>query len=183
MQNIRKEIVDNFSDLFDHDEMDHINDLQISIFKNDFHELSIEKVSDLFRNGPKRPCYYLLHELEYLPDQTRDAIRYCGDYLDQLAKQCSKDLHGIKKLLVPFGPVVKSIESIIGKQLCDKLLSYNKLFYTEAKHNFEVENRDHLFSPEEVVFCCFVTRKLADRILEKSPTARLYNESKLIGEW
>ncbi len=42
-------------------------------------------------NRPKRPIYYLNFELTHLPHITRDAIRYSGDYIDQLIKYCASE--------------------------------------------------------------------------------------------
>jgi len=179
IKNIRDEILESFEDLFTNDEMVSIYHICVAIKEENKREKTIQKIQDLFRNGPKRPVYYLIYELTFLPDQTRDVVRYCGDYLDQLAKMCVKELGLIKFLHAPFGIVIDNIKNIIKKELQQKLKLFNQIFYTEAKHNFEVYDRDHLFSPEEVVFCCFITRKLADAILAKSFLARLYNEDKI----
>lgn len=179
IDNIRDEILENFVDLFTNDEMVSIYHICAALKEYNKRERAIQQIQDLFKIGPKRPVYYLVYELKFLPDQTRDIVRYCGDYLDQLAKMCAKEL-GLKAFFrAPFGPVVSKIGNLIGEKWQQKLKLFNQLFYTEAKHNFEVHEQDHLFLPEEVVFCCFITRKLADAILEKSPTARLYNEDKI----
>lgn len=47
---------------------------------------AIQALQKLIGTKPKRPLYYLNHEIEYLPEETRDVVRYAGDYIDQLMK-------------------------------------------------------------------------------------------------
>ena len=47
-----------------------------------------------------------------------------------------------------------------------------------AKHDWDVGDRPHLFSVQESVLICFITKRLAEQIVSMSDEAKIYNEEK-----
>ena len=127
---------------------------------------------------PKRPIYYANFELHGLPFRTRDAVRYIGDYIDNLIKCVAvevfeNDSYGQKSLGINLHKLNKKIPDILHSEL----LRYNNLIYTPAKHDFNVpENRKHRFTSKEVVFIYYISLKLKEKIIEISTQAKEYSE-------
>ena len=143
-----------------------------------------QEATDLLRayigTKPKRPIYYLHHELQFLPNQTRGAMRYLGDYIDHLIKYTAQDLVNPIKRFLSLGQNTKVLKGKIPDNLYHNLVEYNKLLYVPAKHEFNTRGNDHLFSCREIVYTCFITLKLAERIKAISHTAKDYSENKLL---
>jgi len=128
---------------------------------------------------PKRPLYYCCHELGHLPHWTREAVRYYGDYIDQLIKHLAAEkLNKPKCLTVSLGGNLRTLKGTLPEPLYTYLEVYNNLIYTPAKHVFSVKNRSHLFTSKEVVFICYITLKLKDEIIKVSQAAKDYSEQK-----
>jgi hypothetical protein len=133
-----------------------------------------QKVGDT----PKRPIYYANFELNGLPVRTRDAVRYVGDYIDQLVKCLAVDLfndpsYGQKSL----GINANKLRGKIPEDLHSQLTKYNNQIYTPAKHEFEIKKgRKHLFTSKEVVYIYYISLKLKDRITRLSKTASDYSQ-------
>jgi hypothetical protein len=127
---------------------------------------------------PKRPVYYANFELNGLPVRTRDAVRYIGDYIDQLVKCLAVDLfndpsYGQKSL----GINANKLRGKIPEDLQSQLMRYNNQIYTPAKHEFKLkEGRKHLFTSKEVVYIYYFSLKLKDRIIDISTTASDYSQ-------
>lgn len=117
-----------------------------------------------FGTRPKRPLYYLHHELQFLPNQTRGAMRYLGDYIDLLIKEATQKLVSPMKWLLSLGQNTKALKGKIPDELRQNLVEYNRLLYVPAKHVFDTKGNDHLFSCREIVYTCFITLKLARQI-------------------
>ena len=125
---------------------------------------------------PKRPVYYLSHELEFLPRWTREALRILGDFIDMLTKAAVFEKEGMNDVFrISFGPAIKrfSVYYQSEKQLTDWLNRYNRFLYRAAKHDFQLPSgrTEHRFTSREVVICLFVTKDLADKITSLSATA------------
>ncbi len=137
---------------------------------------AIHKLRSLVRPPPRRPLWYVQHELLHLPSWTRDSIRYLGDYIDLLVKAMAFELTGDRNSLrhslgINLWILGRNKYSI-PSDLVDKLKRYNSFLYQPGKHDFDVPfDIDHRFSPKEVVFTVFITRKLADEIKHVSPLA------------
>jgi len=129
---------------------------------------------------PKRPLYYLNYELTLLPDQTRDIVRYAGDYVDHLIKHYAHErTRFFKKFCshsLSLGTNIKNIKKLLGPELYNILYRYNKLIYVPAKHDFGVGNRPHLFSVKEAVIVCYITVNLAKKIINLSKEAEAYSK-------
>jgi len=129
---------------------------------------------------PKRPIYYANFELNYLPYRTRDAVRYAGDYIDQLVKCLAVEIlsdpsYGQKSL----GVNLQKLYNKIPELLHSELNRYNNWIYVPAKHEFNVkEGRKHLFTSKEVVYIYYITLKLKEKIVEISKEAKDYSEEK-----
>jgi len=125
---------------------------------------------------PKRPVYYLAHELEFLPRWTREALRILGDFIDMLTKAAVYEKEGKRDIFrTSFGPAVKKFKTFYPqeKQLTEWLDRYNRFLYRDAKHDFRLPTgrTEHRFTSREVVLCVFVTKDLANRITALSATA------------
>ena len=139
-----------------------------------------KELKQVMHFGPKRPMYYLQRELSDLPRWTRDAMRYLGDYVDHLVKfysaeLCNNDAYKKRSL----GINLNAIGHKIPDNLYSILHKYNKLLYVPAKHDMVVINRRHRFTCKEVVYACFMTKRISEIIVKLSKAAKLYSEDKL----
>ena len=140
-------------------------------------ENAILKLRNMIGFKPKRPMFYLNHDLRFLPRVTRSPMRDLGDYIDHLIKHLASDkLKDEKKLSVSLGSNLRELKGIIPESLRQKLIKYNDLLYTPAKHDFDVKARRHRFTGKEVVFSCFMTLKLGKEIIPLSEDAKGYAE-------
>jgi hypothetical protein len=141
-------------------------------------ELARNILMKLVSPRPKRPLFYLRHHLNYLPHWTRDPILHMGSYVDVLVKEMAFELSGDRNCLRwPLGKNLNRIKSLISPELYDRLSRYNKFLYVPAKHDFEVPpEREHRFTPREVVLAIFVGMKLASEIKNISKMALEYSE-------
>lgn len=125
---------------------------------------------------PKRPIYYLAHELEFLPHWTREALRILGDFIDMLTKAAVFEKESKDDIFrTSFGPAISRFSKYYPqeKQLIDLLTRYNRFLYRDAKHDFQLPGgrKEHRFTSREVVLTLFITKELADRIVAISATA------------
>lgn len=134
---------------------------------------------------PKRPIYYItLQYLPYLPNHTREIMRYLGDYIDGLVKYTACDLLDNKKYLSKsLGTNLHNLKEKLPQDLIDKLFRYNEVIYVPAKHDFKVVNRKHRFSCREVVFACIITVSLADKLKSFSHLAQQFANDTLPKEY
>ncbi len=141
---------------------------------------AIGKIQAKVGDRPKRPLYYCVHELGFLPRWTRNTVRYLGDYLDHLIKYYSVEkLRDKKHEFKSLGTNLNNIKGSMPEKLHSHLEKYNKVVYVPAKHNFKVKDRKHLFTSKEVVLICFITMELAKEIIELSDLAKEYSEDKI----
>jgi len=137
-------------------------------------------LQDLIGTKPKRPVYYLNNEIRHLPEETRDVIRYAGDYIDQLIKHFAHEKGRWRFLAYhsSLGPNLKRLNKVLPEKLLSVLAKYNNFIYVQAKHKWDVGSRPHLFSSKDAVFVCFITKKLAEQIIAISSEAKMYSENK-----
>lgn len=168
-------------DILDPSEIDEAEEISLDITSSKSkRDYAITRLQAMTGVKPKRPLYYCHHELEHLPHWTRDAVRYIGDYIDQLIKYLASEVldnpeNQTKSLGVNLGKLGKKLP----EQLHHNLVRYNKLIYVPAKHEFSVKHRRHLFTSKEVVFIYFISLKLKNDILKLSKDAKKYSEEKL----
>lgn len=127
------------------------------------------RLMEIVAPPPKRPLYYLKHEICFLPRWTRDTIRYCGDYIDLLVKEMTYEFTGDSRVreysLGRNLRILKPRNHGIPSELIDKLKRYNSFLYRPGKHDFILpRGRGHRFTSKEAVLTAFVTMKLADEI-------------------
>ncbi len=137
-------------------------------------KIAINKLRILIGRRPKRPLYYLDHELQFLPRWTRNSIKFLGDYLDNLIKYVALEYLGLKAK--PLGVNLSSLKNKLPAKLHNELTEYNELIYVPAKHDFNVKNRRHRFTSKEVVYTAYITIVLAEQIKEISKSALLYSQ-------
>jgi len=135
---------------------------------------AIRTLRSLIRPPPSRPLYYLGNEMKRLPGNTRNCIRYLGDYLDLLTKEMTFEFLGGNARKTSLGRNAKALEKVSQLQeLAHKLQTYAEVIYTPGKHDFSLPpGRRHRFTSAEVVYATCVTVKLADRIKSVSEFAR-----------
>ncbi len=129
---------------------------------------------------PKRPVYYLNYEVGGLPENTRDVVRYTGDYIDQLIKNYSYEKGNFhilryRALKLSLGSNLKKLSKDIPKDILDSLTAFNEILYVPAKHVFDVGDRPHLFTAR--VYSCFLMKKFAKQIIPLSIEAKKYSEN------
>jgi len=147
----------------------------------------------LVRPPPKRPLYYCMHEIQFLPRWTRNTMRYLGDYIDMLVKEMTFEFTGKnsarKRSLGANLNRLNPEKHGVSADLLDKLKRYNSFLYSPGKHDFSTPlGRNHRFTSREVVLTAFVTIKLATQIKSISKLARDAAEKELVdyiigGRW
>jgi hypothetical protein len=127
---------------------------------------------------PTRPLFYLMPLLQGLPRNTRDCIRYMGDYLDLLTKEMAFEYLGGKSRYYSLGKnafnLSKSNISPEINEIAKLLLRYNEFLYNPGKHDFSLPpGRKHRFTAREVVLTTYVTSVLGNKIKAISKAARI----------
>jgi hypothetical protein len=138
-------------------------------------EFAKARIRLLVAPPPKRPLHYLMQEMRFLPRDTRDCIRYLGDYIDLLTKELAFENLGGNTRRNSLGRNAKLLaERTVGlKDLGSKLQRYGSVLYTPGKHDFTLPpGREHRFTAKEVVLAAYVTVELAERIKSVSKSAR-----------
>lgn len=148
---------------------------------------AILHLREIMGTSPKRPIYYLEHEIGGLPEySTRHVVRYAGDYIDQMIKYCSYDkgdfliwkTRGLHKSL---GQNLNRLKDILPKDLIDMLTKFNEIIYVPAKHTWDIpEDRDHLFSSKEAVYICLMVKNLSALIGPYSEFCVSYNKNEQV---
>ena len=104
---------------------------------------AIKELKDMVGQDPKRPLYYANYELGFLPRWTRNAVRYLGDYIDQLCKHWAFLLTENKIWLErSMGQCLHLIKDKVGDKnvkLLNILTEYNHIIYDTAKHDFTLQ--------------------------------------------
>jgi hypothetical protein len=135
------------------------------------------RLMEIIKPPPKRPLEYAQHEIQYLPQSTRNSIKYLGDYIDLLVKamafEITKIPHCKKTSLNGNLQRLKPEKYPVPSELIENLRRYNDLFYNPAKHDFSPppSGREHHFTSIETVYLVFLTMKLAKDICKISPFA------------
>jgi hypothetical protein len=134
---------------------------------------AISKLRQLVKPPPKRPLYYARKAIGWLPGNTRDSVRYLGDFIDLLTKEMTFEFIGEKGRGSSLGTNAKRLEKLEGmRNLSLRLQRYSNFIYTPGKHDFSLPpGRRHRFTAAEVVLTAFVTMELADEIRRASKLA------------
>jgi hypothetical protein len=174
IQNLAKEVLNE-------DERKHAENIAETLLLDGHRDHAVKALQDLIGRTPKRPVYYLNNEIDHLPEETRDVIRYAGDYIDQLIKHCAHDKGKWRFLAYhsSLGPNLKRLNKILPESLLFILTKYNNFIYVQAKHSWDIGSRPHLFSSKDAVFVCFITKKLAEQIIAVSSEAKIYSENEV----
>lgn len=176
---IDPEIEDIAEEILSEKEKNEAESISECIVSSEHKECAIQNLRSIVGTTPKRPVYYLNERIKYLPGNTRDVMRYAGDYIDQLVKHCAheKARWSFMAYRRPLGQNLKNLKKILDENLLSVLNKYN-IVYVKAKHEWNVKDRPHLFSSKEAVFMCFITKNLAEQIINISQEAKLYSENK-----
>lgn len=134
-------------------------------------------------NTPQRPLWYLDVEIGNLPYITRNVVRYAGDYIDQLMKHVAHEkaplLKRFQALRTSLANNIDWSKDTLGPRLTNQLKIFEKEIYTPAKHDFEVKDREHLFSTKDAIATCLITMALAKNLIELSNEAELFSREEL----
>jgi hypothetical protein len=125
---------------------------------------------------PTRPLFYLCGtEFDGLPRNTRNCIRYLGDYLDLLTKEMAHEFLGGKSRQTSLGVNARKLAKLPEfSQLATKLIDYNHFLYQPGKHDFSLPpGRAHRFTSREVVLTTYISKVLGDKIKSHSKQARI----------
>ncbi len=131
---------------------------------------AIMKLQQLVPSTPKRPLSYAQYEMQFLPQGTREAIRYLGDYIDLLSRHLASELTGDdrvrKRSLGANIRVIEATQAPLPVNLLKWLKYYNSFLYRPGRHDFHLRygRRQHTFTAMEVVLTAFVTMALASMI-------------------
>lgn len=149
-------------------EIEKTDSISLMLVKKSTRKKGIKELGEIVGIRPKRPIYYAYLALNDLPNRTRDAVKYLGDYIDQLCKHwvyiCTQ-----KAMSGSMGKSLAIIKRSTGQKysnLISNLEEYNKVFYVPAKHDFTLpEGRtEHRITSKEVVYTAFITMKIAQSI-------------------
>jgi len=125
---------------------------------------------------PKRPLMYLSTDhIRSLPNNTRDVVRYCGDYLDVIVKCIAKD-NAPKLFFTPKSLTgnVRFLEKKLSNDLLDVLRKYDEYLYLPAKHDFNSMEKKHKFTVKEAVYAIYLTMEISKGLVTLSPLAKEY---------
>ena len=114
--------------------------------------------------------------MQMLPRNTRNCVRYLGDYMDLLVKEMTNELIGGNARKNSLGKNARLIMDKVPSEneLARKLMQYADFLYTPGKHDFSLPpGRSHRFTAKEVILTCYITAALAKRILAKSKAASI----------
>jgi hypothetical protein len=141
------------------------------------------RLMSIVKPPPKRPLFYTQWEIQFLPHQTRDAIRDLGDFIDMLVKAIVYEKTNDDRIFrSSLGPAIDRFETCRPelRQLAEILKKYNRFLYRDAKHDFRLPKgrKEHRFTSREVVLTIYITMNLADRLINISPMAARIKQDK-----
>ncbi len=125
---------------------------------------------------PWRPLFYLKPLIEGLPRNTRDVIRYLGDYIDLITKEMTYEFFDGKARKQSLGRNVEilSKHNLEPKELVEKLRRFNDFLYTPGKHDFSLPpGREHRFTSREAVLTAYIAMQLGEEIKSISRLVRI----------
>ncbi len=141
-------------------------------------DAAMKRLTTLVAPPPKQPLTEAQQALKALPRFTREAIRYLADYIELLVRAWSFEITG--DATTKTRSLGHNVRRLIPKKfglptdLIDHLKRYNSFLFTPTKHDFTIfKGQRHRFTSREVVLIAYITMKLAERIIELSPAARL----------
>jgi len=136
---------------------------------------AITELTNVLGTKPKRPLYYVAMHIRYLPEfGTRDIMRYCGDYIDQLVRFTLEDRRYLSTWFKkPLGGNLKLLKKFIEPELHEQLMLFNQT-YTSAKHDFNHDEDKCRFTYVDTIYYIFITKHLAEVLLPLSEKARDY---------
>jgi hypothetical protein len=138
------------------------------------YKVAVFYLADLFSDKLKRPLMYLRWDIvNCILERTRSIVFDCGMYLEHLVGFYRKDLY---KRRSPFGRLLFFIKDSLPPNLYQNLLLFNEVFLIKAKHDiYGYSEEDHLFSIEDTVLCCLITKYLEQKIVSLSDSAKAHS--------
>lgn len=156
-------------------------------------KLATRQLRELVPTRPKRPLYYVNHELGFLPGRSRFVVEQTGSYLDLLVKELRFELEGnyySKPLGVNIASLMKRVDSDF-QLVLRKIELFNELAYVPSKHKYGPPNeRKHYFDSQEAVIIVLAGVKLGEELKRRSQFVRnlcqdvvLPAQKPLLGNW
>lgn len=136
---------------------------------------ALDKLEAMVPNRPKRPLYYVKYQyLKGLPEHTRIIIKFLGDYIGELlAAKVYEITSEYKQYRKPLGGVIYVLrdKNVYDNEFIEILKLFNEC-YVDAKHNFKIGNKSHLFSAKDVVYYLFISMKIGKKLKKESKFVR-----------
>jgi len=174
---ISSEILAFAKELLSPDEIEEAEIISINLSRPSTRLNAQRILKKMIGNQPKRPIYYASKEVTYLPRWTRYIIENMGHYIDLLVKcVAAEKLSNLSYHKHSLASNVEKLKKGLPNDLYLELKKYDNLVYREAKHNFNVKNRSHLFTGKEAVFIIFITLKIKDQLISISDDAKKFSE-------
>jgi len=125
---------------------------------------------------PWRPLFYLKPLIEGLPRNTRDVIRYLGDYVDLITKEMTYEFFDGKARRRSLGQNLRVLMNnrFQPADLVENLCRFNSFLYSPSKHDFSLPfGRQHRFTSREAVLTAYIAMELGERIKSLSKLVRI----------
>jgi hypothetical protein len=176
---MRKEVEEFAAGLFAPDELAEIYEIVLA-YKGSDEEFrsAIGRLRYIIPTRPKRPLYYINHEVGFLPEHSRFVVEQSGSYLDLLLKEFRYELER-KYYGEPLGKNVNAILRLKGKNddslalLLKQLLAFNNIAYVPSKHVYGLpDDEGHYFEVDDSIVIVLAGVKLGEEIKARSQFAR-----------
>jgi len=176
---MRQEIEELALEIFDTEEIYVIDELiQDYCGSDDDYLAALSRLRYVIPRRPKRPMYYVHHQIGFLPEASRFVVEQSGSYLDLLMKELRYEMSG-KFVKLPLGTnvsFIRTIKSTVNPDLSDllkKIQSFNQVAYVPAKHIYgPPTNERHYFEVDDSILIAMTAVKLCENIKKRSQYAR-----------
>jgi len=176
---MKEQVAELAPEIFDDKELTEINKIILAYNGSDeqFTE-ALGKLRYVVPKRPKRPLYYINHEVGFLPEHSRFVVEQSGSYLDLLLKEFRYELEG-KYYKEPLGKNVNALLRLKGKnpdslaRLLNQLLAFNNIAYVPSKHVYGLpDDEGHYFEVDDSIVIVLAGVKLGEEIKARSQFAR-----------
>jgi len=176
---VRQEIEELASEVLDEEELSEIRKLILGYGGSDKQYIvALSRLRYIIPIRPKRPMYYVHHEVGFLPEESRDVVEQSGSYIDLLIKELRYELTGVYSRH-PLGQNVRFLLSLKDKSdpalviLLKRILSFNNVAYVPAKHIYGPPTDErHYFDVDDSLVITLMAVKLAEEVKKRSQFAR-----------
>jgi len=136
--------------------------------------MAISRLQLIIPTRPKRPLYYIHHELKFLPRTSRFVVEQMGSYLDLMVKELRFELEG-QYYKMPLGRNIAALlkNDDADMELLRKLMMFNEIAYVPAKHLYgSPDDPKHYFNSQETIVIVLTAVKLGEALKKRSSFVR-----------